>query len=140
MNLKSLMVFVFGLAGFILLGASKVIDSFPVISLISMSLALIGSFLGLWNLISLLFKNLTLSSKDKTFLIIGLILSLVSFSFARYGFIIIFWLPGAIVSLVVLRLIINSLNKATGSVINPLQNKINQMEEQIDKNKQTTTQ
>lgn len=140
MSSEALVTLILGIVGLLFLLVSKVSVSPPWISFLSTTGSLIGSFYGLWNVVSLLFKNLTLSSKEKVFLIVGTILSLVSFSFGKYGTMIVFWLPGAIVSFATLRILMNVFNNTTSSVMNPLQTKITQLEEQIEKNKQTSNQ
>jgi len=133
MSFRVLSTFILGVVGLTLLLISRFFDTLPVFST---SLALIGSFWGLWNLISLLFKNITLSSRGKAFLIMGTALSLVSFLLDDYGDMVVFWLPGALVSLLSLRITINILNKIANTTTNALQTKVSQMEEQLQKDKQ----
>ena len=66
----------------------------------------------------------------------GTALSLVSFLLDDYGDMVVFWLPGALVSLLSLRITINILNKIANTTTNALQTKVSQMEEQLQKDKQ----
>jgi hypothetical protein len=138
MNPKSSATFILGVVGTVFLFISKINGYFALFSYISTASTLIGSLLGLWFVISLIFKNITLSSRDKNLLLIGTIICLVSYSLGRFGIFIIFWLPTAILCLIAFKVFINSLNKVTSSIMNPLQDKVNQMEAQLEQNRSTS--
>ena len=136
MKLRVLFTFILGVMGIFFLLLSKIeVLIFPT-SLISSFAGVIGSFWGIWNFVSLLFKNISLTSKEKLYLAVGTFLSLLSFALGRYGMMIVFWLPGTLVSIIILKVIQNTLNKTTTSIMNPLQDKINKMEEQLQRDKQ----
>lgn len=128
MNKKVLVTLSLGILSFVLLVLTSVNATLGTISTI---FSLIGSFIGIWCLFSLLFKTLVLNKKEKLYLFGGTFVSLLSFGLGRNGFMLFFWLPGAVVSIFFLRSLMSFLNKTTSAVMNPLQDKITKMEEEL---------
>ena len=128
LNKKVLTTLVFGVLSLILLSLSGINIWLGFLSTI---VALLGSFMGIWLLFSLLFKSLILIKEEKLYLLIGIVGSLIAFGLGKYGFILVFWLPGTLIGIFSLRSLIWILNKSSNLVMNPLQQKISQMEEEL---------
>jgi len=127
MNKKVLITIVIGSLSLVLLLLSK---WYLVFGWLSNSLSLLGVFLGIWFTFSFLFKSLSLSKKDKIYLLFGTFLALVSFALGRYRMMLFFWLPGVIIAVVSIKVLGMVLNKTSNIVSNPLNDKIKEMEEE----------
>ncbi len=140
MRFKVLIVAILGMLGLILLAISSFESTYSsLLSLASSIFSLFGSFFGIWYLVSLAFKNIQLTLKEKLVLIIATLSTLLFFALGRYGFMIIFWLPGVLVSIISLRILFSVLHKTSGVVTSSLQDKIRKMEGEVEKRKQQET-
>lgn len=100
---------------------------------LALGIALVGSFLGIWYLSSLLFKSITLNKNEKLYLVAGTLLSLVAMALGGYGLFIFLYPFIFLVGIFSLRVFIGALNKTTSSVTSQLQDKVDEMEDELKK-------
>lgn len=127
MNKRVSITVVIGILSLVLLFLSKLS---VVFGWLSSSLSLLGAFLGIWFTFSFLFKSLSLSKKEKIYLLLGMFLALISFALGRYGMMLLYWLPAMVFGSIFYRVLGVVINKTFKLVNNPLNDKIKEMEEQ----------
>jgi membrane protein implicated in regulation of membrane protease activity len=130
MNKKALLTLILGLLSLGLLGLSQFNDT---LSFLTFVFALIGSFIGIWFIFSVLFRTIDTNGKNKLYILIGTTASLFAFAFGRFGFLLTLWLPGAVVGIFLLRSVVSSLNKTGNLLTGALQDKIYKMEDEVAK-------
>lgn len=136
-KLKVVLVLILGIVSVCFLLLSKIEGLGAHASFAALFAGVIGSFWGIWTLISALFKTISLTSKEKLTLAIGILLSVLSFALSRYGTMVV-WLPVTTIGIVGLKFNQYILGKVTTRATDLLQKKINSMEEQHQNEKPTS--
>lgn len=139
---KSIITFILGLTSFglyILSYVFKEQDFKVYISVIQMTTALLGSFIGTPNLVILLFKGFFMGKKDGIFLVLGTLLSFTAFGLSNYGAISFYLLPAIVLPVLIYQLLLlipkRKDKRSDKTIMQSLESKISQMEKELDQTK-----
>lgn len=106
--------------------------NFALISSCQSSFSLLGSFLGIWVLVKICLRKVSLPYQETLLIILGAFLSLVSFAMGRYGAMLLFWLPAVILGSLSYQVFMSFLDKI-GDLLNKKTQDIRKEVEKRDK-------